>query len=95
MNLTLKRTTESDRSRGAEKLLESVGFSADHLHDRIPLRFRHPSKLKGIDFDYQKNIPGKQEARVMLLPYFLLLSFFLLPVICDVRSIGSGTRSGN
>ena len=58
MNLTLKGSPASEQNE-AEQMLESLGFSADHLHDRIPKRFLHPSKLKGIDFDYQ-NILGKR-----------------------------------
>ena len=35
----------------AEQMLQSLGFSPDHLQQRIPRRFLHPSKLRGIDFD--------------------------------------------
>lgn len=63
MNLTLKEAASELPSNEAEQVLESVGFSADHLHDRIPQRFLHPSKLKGIDFDFQ-SILGKTEDTV-------------------------------
>lgn len=43
----------------AEQVLLSAGFAADHLQDRIPKRFLHPSKLRGIDFDYQR-VLGKR-----------------------------------
>lgn len=64
MNLTLKGQTAASEHNEAQQVLESLGFSADHLRHRIPQRFLHPSKLKGIDFDYQ-NILGKRPSSVL------------------------------
>lgn len=99
MNLTLKGQTEAAAAASehneAERVLESLGFSADHLHDRIPHRFLHPSKLKGIDFDYQ-NIRGKSRLSFPhLLPCDLEYSHMLTQFLasCSRSPVGNG-RSG-
>ena len=68
----------------AEQMLHSLGFAVDHWLQRIPRRFLHPSKVKGIDFDC-RILTGKSANPVtQRKPRFPFPAFLLLLLTASV-----------